>query len=688
MNLGSQYYRAPFPNSKYWEDDLKKMRDSGLNTVQIWISWGWVEAAPDKFEFSDYDRLAEISQRVGIGVVFSTIAEIHPNWIHRVVPDSELIDCEGHKVISVGRNEHHFGLTPGGCFDHPEIWARMKRFIQTVGRRYSGLDNLRGWDIWNELRWNINARRQVCYCPHTLALFRRWLQDRYGSLDRLNDAWLRRYCDWADVAPGRAPDQSSYTETMAFQEFITWRSNRHAAMRCQAMREIDPVHVITAHGDAPSPFSGGTPRESFALERGNDWELAKNLDGIGCSSFPQWGGIDDADFGIRIDMVKSAANGKKVWLSELQGGRASIGFSIYGDVRAEQQQRWLWNGLGSGADTILFWCWRDEVFGRESAGFGLNGRDGFAEERLRAMKVSGGIIAENEALFERYMPNHAEVGILFSPRSYYMGWAQDGQNMRMGDALSGYARALTKRSIPMVFMEADNLDRLDDLKVLIMPHVTVVDDDLAERLTGFVEKGGTLVMESECGAFDRHGFYRYPEERFMTRFGLTETGRRAADREYADFVYRGQTFRLCPDQWTTPIEGEENLCVERRYGLGRVIYFGTYPAYSYRQKYSAAWEELLLRIVDDSGVILPARVLSPMPGEKDFLYMKCGHSDGTTLLFVFFPPEWEEAELKIAPGLFSGGKAVELFSGETIDIPADRQITVHPGFCQIAVYRG
>jgi len=30
MNLGVQYYRPPFPYQKYWEDDLKKMKDSGL----------------------------------------------------------------------------------------------------------------------------------------------------------------------------------------------------------------------------------------------------------------------------------------------------------------------------------------------------------------------------------------------------------------------------------------------------------------------------------------------------------------------------------------------------------------------------------------------------------------------------------------------------------------------------------
>lgn len=47
FTLGVQYYRPPFPNSRFWQDDFARMRDSGLNAVQLWILWSWVEAAPD-----------------------------------------------------------------------------------------------------------------------------------------------------------------------------------------------------------------------------------------------------------------------------------------------------------------------------------------------------------------------------------------------------------------------------------------------------------------------------------------------------------------------------------------------------------------------------------------------------------------------------------------------------------------
>ena len=125
INLGPQYYRPPFPVSKYWKDDITKIKDSGFNCLQLWIMWSWVEAKPGEFNFDDYDRIMDYAEECGLNVVLSTIAEVHPYWIHRLIPDSHLITNLGHKVISENRNECHNGLSPGGCFDHPEVWKRM-----------------------------------------------------------------------------------------------------------------------------------------------------------------------------------------------------------------------------------------------------------------------------------------------------------------------------------------------------------------------------------------------------------------------------------------------------------------------------------------------------------------------------------------------------------------------------------
>jgi len=480
MNIGAQYYRPPFPEERFWKDDFTKMKDAGLDTVQLWVVWAWVESKPGAFVFDDYDRLMELADKAGLQAVLSTCAELHPYWIHTMVPDSEMIDHTGLRVISGNRCENHFGLTPGGCFDHPGVWNRMKSFLETTVSRYAKAPNLAGWDAWNELRWKYHSGNLVCFCPHTLTRFRAWLDEKYTGLDNLNRAWMRRYNSFEEILPGKEPDRT-YTEMMAWQHFMTWRSDEHGKARYAVMKALDPVHDITAHAATPSPlFVGNDAAPSspeYALERGNDWALAEALDGIGCSSFPKWFKIDDAGFGMRVEFVKSAARGKKVWLSEIQGGRSAIGFTIFDPVDAASQQRWIWNGIACGADKLLFWCWRDEVFGRESAGFGLIGLDGLAAERIAALKKTREVLDKHGELFRHYRPaEKAEVGILFSPQTHYLAWSQEGNSRRPVNGVAGYARALTRSCIPYVVVEETRLENIKDLKVLFLPRLLVTDE--------------------------------------------------------------------------------------------------------------------------------------------------------------------------------------------------------------------
>ena len=318
VTLGVQYYRPPFPVKRYWEDDFRKIKDSGLDAVQLWFLWGWVEPKPGQFIFDDFDELIELADKHGLGVIPSTIAEIQPHWIHREVQDSEMVTNMGNKVISSNRGECHFGITPGGCFDHPGVWERMKNFLIHVVTRYRSAGHIFGWDSWNELRWNVNADGLVCYCCHTLKAFRAWLDDLYGGLEGLNRAWKRRYARWDEVMPGKIPGRrySINTEHLAFAHFMQLRSVIHAKARYDVIKSLDPDRPVTCHGARPTPLEIGDT-ENTSLNRGNDWDFSDHLDGIGCSSFPIWEEIDDLDFAIRLKCVSSAAQDKKIWLSEL-----------------------------------------------------------------------------------------------------------------------------------------------------------------------------------------------------------------------------------------------------------------------------------------------------------------------------------------------------------------------------------
>lgn len=687
IHLGTQYYRPPFPENRYWDDDMRLMADSGLNTVQLWVVWAWVEAQPDHFDFSDYDGLVETAAKHGLEVVLSTIAAIHPYWIHRIVPGSEMVDNMGNVIVSSNRGECHYGLTPGGSISHPGVWERMAKFISATVRQYRDAENLAGWDAWNELRWNVQADGLVDYSPYAIQEYRRWLDERYGGLEGLNRAWKRRYPSWEDVLPGKMPDRP-YTEMIAFQHFLTWRSVEHAWKRYDLIKSLDPKRPVTVHGGQPTVLHGSDSYPgATALHRGNDWFFAERTDGIGCSSFPLWGGreMDAEGFANRLQFLASARQGKRMWLSELQGGRSNIGFAVHQSVDPASQQRWIWTGLATGADTILFWCWRDEVFGRESNGFGLAGNDGLADERLAAMKKTGDVLSQDGELIEGFEPTRPKVGVFFSPQSYYIHWAQNGTARTPLSGIQGYASALIRRGIPYKIIEEEHLGELDGIEILFMPRAMVLDAETTDALVRFVEGGGTIVCEAETGAFSSAGIYRYPEERpFAVATGVREVGRRILEDDTLAISVGDRELTVHAADMATPflVDGAAKAAVEVAHGSGRFYFVGSFLGDEYQSclnehggcPFADDFEEFVAAAAAAASVT-PAIEIAEAEGE--FVDVRWGHSGDATLVFVFMPQDLASVSLRfldkeLKKRVAAGGRELisdtEVRGGETITV--------------------
>lgn len=676
MILGVQYYRAPFPESRFWAEDIKKIKESGFNAVQFWMPWGWMEPEPEKYVFDDYDELMEISYKNGLQVLLSTCAELQPYWIHRVVPDSHMVDHMGNRVVSSNRHEANQGLTPGGCTDHPEVRERMKGFLTAVAGRYRDMPHFYGWDCWNEFRWQINSDGLVCFCRHTMEAFHSWLEEKYGSIREINDAWKRRYASFEDVLPGKLP-RRPYTEMMAFEGFLQWRAAQHLKFRADALRSMDPGHIITAHDGGPVPvfsWSAFTPcvtgnQTQHALHSGNLWDMAGMVDVLGTSHFPTKQTSSLAEFGTGIEITKSASMGRPFWISELEGGTHDAGIL----------KTYLWSCYARGARAVNFWCWRSEVFGVEAGTASILGLDGRAGPRLAVFREAGEFLEKYGRWMDAYETDNAMVGVYFDPDVYNLDWASTGDTARARDSLKGYCKALEKLGISYRIMESAHLEGLEQLKVFILHWPVVVPPGAAEKLLKFVEAGGSLLVEGEADAYTATGFFRYPgaDRTFASSLGIDSLGVREIN-EHRPFYqldrplepkkpeklqkeftldFQGQRFVLQGEMYETPLLAENMqdaeiistdadgsiLGMRRKLGPGEVVSLGTFLGRGYLRTGYKDFEAFLQKLLESAGAIPDIKVTGGA-----VVYWRSGLAGQGRLLFLINPDKPQKVTVEIS----------------------------------------
>ena len=289
------------------------------------------------------------------------------------------------------------------------------------------------------------------------------------------------------------------------------------------------------------------------------------------------------------------------------------------------------------------------------------------------------VVAENKELLDNYKPAQPKVGVMFSPQSYYLNWAQEGNANLCMNGLLGYTKGLIRQSIPYLVVEEEHLNVLSGLKILFLPRMIVSAPSVEDALSDFVRSGGTLLCESECGAFSPEGIYRYPEDRFIAQLsGVSEVGRRNLYDPFIKVRVDGEEITLKATQWLTPWRKErgrilsENedgaLVLEVPVGKGKVILCGSYFGDPYLKNWSPDFEKFLRMMVYGAGVQFEVEVVSPKPSRDSFVYVKWGESEGRKVVFVFSPPLCRQVHLKFKQSFFKSSAIKDLISGEKINI--------------------
>ncbi len=577
FRFGVDYYPEHWPRER-WATDAKMMAELGFNTVRLAeFAWSRMEPVEGEFNFSWLDDALETLSKHGIKAVLGTPTAAPPPWLVKAHPNILQVDAQGRRKPE--------GTRKNCCAVNPNYIEHTERIVEAMVLHFKDNPSVIGWQIDNEFDVNL------CYCENSIKAFRRWLKEKYGSVERLNSAlglvfWGQEYGSWDEVFPPRPPfDMQNPALCLEWHRFSSDAWVNYQRLQVEIIRRHAPHQMVTHN------FMGLYKELDY-------FKLARDLDLVSFDYYPKWSSkVDYAASAMAHDVMRSLKK-KQYWIMELQSGAVKTRLAPMpkpGEIRL-----WTVQSVARGAGGILYFRWRSCRFGAEEYWHGILDHDGVPRRRFSEVKKVSGELFRIAPFFEKTLFD-ASIGILLV---YDNLWAWDlevgygGENyygMGAWEPVLDVYRALYKRNILTDFVDPFS-DDLNKYRVLFAPSLMVLNDRLEDALRSYVDRGGVLIATPRTGAKDWcNNIVDKPlPGRVADLFGVTvEEYTGLPEGEACGAVFLRQKVFFKARNWMEKLAAEDAEVVAeyssgmyrgkpaatmKRFGKGIAIYVGTFAS--------------------------------------------------------------------------------------------------------------
>lgn len=645
-----------------WAADMARMRELGFTIMRAFVAWDRIEPVEGQRDFSGLDYIFELAERNGIwvmlniGGVFDNLVGIYPpQWLAREYQCQPFIE-------NPGAAPGYVGVRRKVCFDDPIYRTKAEEFLTAIVRRYVDSPRLHSWVIWNEPHWS------GCYCAHTLAKFRAWLQGKYRDVQALNSIWSSefpiRYRTWDEV---EAPTGVGFLEG-GYAAWLDWQAfcqdNLAATMAWVAaiVKRWDPRDRPTTTNLTP-----GDTLSAAVNARTNLWRIGEVVDVLGYSNYGYREPRADV-LAARLDRLRSAstAPGKAFWIIETEAGPV---LWVHGNLPhyTPTRRRILrhWQAIGHGAKAILCWLYRTRITDSQAGEFGLLAWDGSITERARATGELSRLLQKHASLFID-CEYRAEVAILAGHSTLRQGAAEGYEGVQSEEknywqrSWLGAHKLLWDLKLAADFVEdrdviAGNLARY---KLLLLPFRPNISDAVGKGLAYYVSRGGRIIAEFPLGFKDDQGILRYlaPGAELASVFGCSAvdafpaqdeelrlaTGLAQGGATLPVYIFQQELRPEAAAQVLGTYPSGAAALVANRHGQGETLLAGTLLFAAYAEVGTQAVRHLVASWIDKAGVgrdvqlsasggddMLPGIELCQLTGQADRLLIVLNHNQAS-----------------------------------------------------------
>ena len=495
ITLGVCYYPEHWPES-LWKQDLERMKQCGIECVRIAeFAWSIFEPEEGQFTFGLFDRFLRAADEIGMKVIFGTPTATPPAWLTARYP--EVLNARKDGVLYRHGMRRHYN------YNSPVYREFCSRITEKLAEHYCGNRAVAGWQIDNELNCEINE----FYSEADHLAFRRYLQKKYRSLDKLNEAWgtvfwNQTYSDWGQVRLARPAPGDSQNPHMELDEkrFFSESAISFCKMQSDIIRRFAPEgQFITTNGIFGNLDSHRMVRTAL------DFIMYDSYPNFAFAIGRQKDGTDDRKWSMHLAVARSIS--PNFGIMEQQSGPGGWSSGVVQPAPKPGQMRlWTFQSIANGADYISYFRWRTSIVGTEIYWHGLLDHDNLPNRRIEELKaISSDVSKLSQVAGSEYK---AGVAVLRDYDNVWDGELDRWHGLLSGPSETGLFLAMQHAHTPYHYVYLDETvspERLSSYRLLIAPHPVILTRETAELLEKYVRGGGTLVFGARTGYKDGHG---------------------------------------------------------------------------------------------------------------------------------------------------------------------------------------
>lgn len=570
--FGSAYYLEYMPYDRL-KEDIKMMKDAGMNTVRIAEStWSTLEPSNGKFDFTYIDKVLDIVEKEGMKVIIGTPTYAIPSWLSNKDSDVMVTTKQGQakyghrQIMNITNNTFRF---------------YAERVIRKLIEHTAHIDCVIGFQIDNETKHYGIANEYV------QKIFKEYLIERFKTTENFNNTfglayWSNSISNWDDLPDmrgcingGLASEFEKFQRTLAAQ-YLIWQS--------EIIKEYKRNDQFITHNfDFQwKKFGADIAQDgySYGVQPDiNHKEASEAVTIVGTDIYhPTQDDLTGAEIAFCGDEIRALKN-DNYFVLECQAQAFKYWTPYPGQLRLH-----TYSHLASGANGVMYWNWHSIHNGYETYWKGLLSHDLESNPTYEEACILGKELKELSKDLINLKKKNKVALVIDNESLTAFKWFPIDRDLSYNDVVRWMYDSLYEMNIECDVVFAKDLD-ISKYKVIVTPALYSTSEEVIYKLKSFVEDGGVLVSSFKSFVSDEHlSVYHHKQPHILYEaFGIsynqfTEPGKITLDGKKVE--YWAELLNLEGAESLYKYEhkywGKYSGITRNKFGKGHAYYVGCY----------------------------------------------------------------------------------------------------------------